>query len=192
MKDWSGNKIADTTNLRDSRIYLQTGSADVTIGPNVMEQLKKQLEIFVDPEKIIYVTTTGAAHTFPTDFNGSGDNPCGTSESPYLSNCEYDGAGAVLKWLYGDLNHRNTGLLSGELLPFAQTVSYGSPGMDQIAYLYVPAPCQGSSTVCRLHVVLHGCTQGYGLIGDKYINNTGYLPWAGKTQSTPSAKGSFC
>ncbi|KAF3397450.1 hypothetical protein DPV78_008306 [Talaromyces pinophilus] len=178
MKDWSGNEIADTTNLRDRRIYLQTGSADVTIGPNVMGQLKKQLEIFVDPEKIIYVTTTGAAHTFPTDFNGSGDNPCGTSESPYLSNCEYDGAGAVLKWLYGDLNHRNTGLLSGELLPFDQTGSYGSPGMDQIAYLYVPAPCQGSSTVCRLHVVLHGCTQGYGLIGDKYINSTGYLPWA--------------
>ncbi|KUL87354.1 hypothetical protein ZTR_04677 [Talaromyces verruculosus] len=164
MKDWSGNEIADTTNLRDSRIYLQTGSADVTIGPNVMGQLKRQLENFVDPEKIIYVTTTGAAHTFPTDFDKSGDNPCGTSESPYLSNCEYDGAGAVLKWLYGDLNPRNTGLLSGELLPFAQTGSYGSPGMDEIAYL--------------LHVVLHGCTQGYGLIGDKYIHNTGYLPWA--------------
>lgn len=137
-----------------------------------------------------YVTTTGAAHTFPVDFDGSGDNDCDKSESPYVSNCDYDGAGAVLKWLYGDLNSRNTRLLSGKLIPFAQTGSYGSPGMDDIAYLYVPAPCQGSSTVCRLHLVLHGCTQGYGLIGDKYINNTGYIPWAGK--STPSAKGSFC
>lgn len=51
MKSWSGNEIADIANLRDRRIYLQTGSADVTIGPNVMGQLKRQLENFVDPEK---------------------------------------------------------------------------------------------------------------------------------------------
>lgn len=115
MKSWSGQEIADIANLRDRRIYLQTGSADITIGPNVMWQLKRQLENFVDPEKIIYVTTTSAAHTFPADFDGSGDNDCDKSESPYVSNCDYDGAGAVLKWLYGDLNSRNTRLLSGNL-----------------------------------------------------------------------------
>jgi hypothetical protein len=178
-KAWSGNEIADVANLRDRKIYMQTGSADVVIGPNVMGQLKKQLQNFADPENIVYVTTTGAAHTFPADFDGLGDNPCDSSESPYLSNCDYDGPGAVLQWLYGRLNPRSTETLSGTIIPFSQTGSYGALGMDDTAYLYLPASCQDTSTVCKLHVVLHGCTQGYGLIGDSYINNTGYNQWAG-------------
>lgn len=179
MKAWSGNEIADATNLMYRRVYMQTGSADGVIGSNVMGQLKDQLQKFTDPDNVIFVTTSGAAHTFPVDFDGQDDNPCDKSESPYISNCGYDGAGAVLDWLYGALNPRNTGSLSGRVISFSQTGTYGAPGMDDTAYLYLPASCQSSSTVCKLHTVLHGCTQGYDMIGDKFVNNTGYKQWAG-------------
>jgi poly(3-hydroxybutyrate) depolymerase len=50
--------------------------------------------------------------------------------------------------------------------------------MDSTGYLYVPANCASGSTVCKLHVALHGCLQSYNNISDKFINNTGYNKWA--------------
>ena len=46
MKAWSGNKIASTSNLASRKIYMQVGSADTTVGPNVMAQLKSTACIF--------------------------------------------------------------------------------------------------------------------------------------------------
>lgn len=159
MKSWSGNEIDDITNLAQRKIYMWVGSADTTVGPNVMSQLKTQLATFDVSTNVSYVETSGAVHTFPTDFDGSGDNSCSNSVSPYISNCNYDGAGAALEWLYGPLNAKNTGTLSGSVIAFDQTGSYGATGMDTTGYLYVPASCQSGSTVCSLHVALHGCLQ---------------------------------
>ena len=60
-----------------------------------------------------YDNTNSAVHTYPTDFNGSGDNACSVSISPYISNCNFDGAGAALQWIHGTLNARNDGALGG-------------------------------------------------------------------------------
>jgi hypothetical protein len=184
MKAWSGNKIDSLGNLGQRRIYMQVGTADTTVGPNVMMQLQSQLSNFDVSSNATFVTTGGAEHTFPTDFNGPGDNVCSESLSPYISNCGYDGAGAVLQWLYGTLNPRNTGTLSGSVLSFSQTGPYGASGMDTTGYLYVPASCKSSTTVCKLHVAVHGCLQSYSLIGSKYIDNTGYTMWAGACLSS--------
>ncbi|RHZ44084.1 putative polyhydroxybutyrate depolymerase [Aspergillus thermomutatus] len=179
MKSWSGSQINPVSNLASRKIYMWTGSADTTVGPNVMSQLKAQLANFDTAANVSYITTSGAVHTFPTDFDGSGDNSCSSSVSPYISNCQYDGAGAVLKWMYGSLNARNTGTLSGSIVSFSQTGEYGASGMDTTGYLYIPKACQaGSSTVCKLHVALHGCLQGYSKIGNDFISNTGYNMWA--------------
>ncbi|CEJ61257.1 Putative Poly(3-hydroxybutyrate) depolymerase [Penicillium brasilianum] len=159
MKSRSGSQIATINNLAQRKIYMWVGSSDTTVGPNVMSAL-------------------GASHTFPTDFDGSEDNSCSTSSSPYISNCNYDGAGAALKWLYGSLTAKNTGTLSGSIVSFDQTGNYVSSGMGSTGYLYVPANCQGGSTVCKLHVALHGCLQSYTSIGSKFIDNTGYNKWA--------------
>jgi hypothetical protein len=145
-----------------------------------MNQLQSQMTNFVDSANISYVKTSGAAHTFPTDFTGSGDNACSSAASPYISNCGYDGAGAALQWLHGTLSAKNTGTLSGSVVSFAQTGNYGASGMDTTAYLYVPQSCQSGSTVCSLHVALHGCQQYYGKIGNKFVQNTGYNNWAGE------------
>jgi hypothetical protein len=179
MKSWSGNKINPVSNLEDRKIYMWTGTADTTVGPNVMSQLKAQLANFDAAANVSYITTSGAVHTFPTDFDATGDNSCSSSVSPYISNCQYDGAGAVLKWMYGTLNARNTGTLSGSIVSFSQTGAYGASGMDTTGYLYVPKACQsGSLTVCKLHVALHGCLQSYSMIGNKFVSNTGYNMWA--------------
>lgn len=148
MKSWSGNKINPVSNLQSRKIYMWTGTADTTVGPNVMSQLKTQLANFASAANVSYITTSGAAHTFPTDFDAAGDNSCSSSVSPYISNCQYDGAGAVLQWMYGPLNARNPGTLSGSIVSFSQTGEYGASGMDTTGYLYVPRACQpGSSTV---------------------------------------------
>jgi poly(3-hydroxybutyrate) depolymerase len=180
MKSWSGNQIDPVSNLEARQVYMEVGSADTTVGPNVMAQLESQLSNFDSAPNVSYVTTSGAGHTFPTNFNGAGDNSCGTTGSPYISNCNYDGAGAALQWMYGQgLNAPNTGTLGGSVLSFAQTGSYGASGMDTTGYLYVPKSCQGGSTVCRLHVALHGCLQSYSNIQMDFVSNTGYNKWAG-------------
>jgi hypothetical protein len=124
--------------------------------------------------------TSGAAHTFPTDFTASGDNSCSSAVSPYISNCSYDGAGAALRWMYGALNARNNGTLGGSVVAFDQSAFVASgQGMDVTGYLYVPAACApGGATVCKLHVALHGCLQSYSNIQMQFVNNTGYNRWA--------------
>ena len=179
MKSWSGNQIDPLSNLDQRKIYFEVGSADITVGPNVESALQEQLANFDTSSNVSYVTTSGAGHTFPTNFDGSGDNACGNTASPYVSNCNYDGAGAVLQWMYGSgLAAPNTGTLGGAVVQFAQTGSYGASGMDTAGYAFVPKSCQGG-TVCRLHVALHGCLQSYSSIQMTFIDNTGYNRWAG-------------
>jgi hypothetical protein len=181
MKSWSGSKIDDIGNIANQRIYLFTGTNDTTVGPHVTDQVY-QLYVgtghFVPAANVRYDNTNSAAHTYPTDFNGSGDNACSVSISPYISNCNFDGAGAALQWIHGTLNVRNDGTLGGKLLQFDQTefVAAGH-GMDSTGWLYVPADCAAGKQ-CRLHVALHGCLQGYASIGADFLNNTGYNRWA--------------
>lgn len=179
INSWSGtSKMDSVSNLANRKIYLWTGTSDYTVGQNVMNQLKSQLSNYYNTSNFSYITSSSAAHTFPTDFDSSGNNSCSSTSSPYISNCSYDGAGAVLKWMYGTLNARNTGTLGGSVVSFDQS-SYLSTSyaMASTGYLYVPANC-AAGQACKLHVALHGCVQNYEKIGDKFINNTGYNKWA--------------
>lgn len=181
MCSWSGDQIDCLCNLKQRRIYLQAGTADDTVGLGITKLLQSQLSRFTEPSSVTFTTSYGAAHTFPTNLDGQGNSPCNQTAPPYISNCGYDGAGAVLKWLYGEsLKDRNTGTLSGSVIPFAQTGMFGAPGLAKTAYVYVPVICQsGGTSVCKLHVALHGCTMNYEQIGDKFVANTGYNLWAG-------------
>jgi poly(3-hydroxybutyrate) depolymerase len=180
MRSWSGSQIDSTGNLASRRIYLWVGSSDTTVGPNVESQLRSELGNFDSSASVSSVVTSGAAHTFPTDFTASGDNSCSSAVSPYISNCSYDGAGAALTWMYGALNARNNGTLGGSVVAFDQSAFVASgQGMDVTGYLYVPAACApGRATVCKLHVALHGCLQSYSNIQMQFVNNTGYNRWA--------------
>ncbi|UNI13278.1 hypothetical protein JDV02_000035 [Purpureocillium takamizusanense] len=177
MKTWSASQIDDVANLKQRKIFMEVGTSDSTVGPNPMNALKQQLSGFATAGNIAFVSRSGQAHTFPTDFDSSGNNACGSSSSPYISNCGYDGAGAVLKWMYGTLLARSSSA-QGTFVNFAQSGKYGSLGMDQTGYLYVPKSCQDGSKVCKLHVALHGCLQTISDIQNKYTVSTGYNLWA--------------
>jgi len=179
MKSWSGNRIDSVANIARQRVYILTGKNDNTVGPNVTRQVKRlyvDVGRFVGEERVKYVELAGANHTFPTDFNRAGDSPCDFLILPYIANCQFDGAGDALQWIYGKLNPPNTGTLGGTLLEFDQTPFMGR-GMDDTGWLYVPASCAAGRR-CALHVALHGCQQTYAMIGGYFLNNTGYNRWA--------------
>lgn len=181
MRAWSGGSIDSISHLAAQKLYLFSGGKDTTVGTSVMDQTYKLYATegaFVPAASVRYDKLASAAHTFPTDFDSAGNNACNSAVSPYISNCGFDGAGAVLQQIYGPLNARNTGNLSGSLVQFDQaTFVSGGNGMDTTAWVYLPAACQAGE-VCQVHVALHGCKQYQGAIGTKFVSNTGYNKWA--------------
>ena len=180
---WSGNRIDDIKNLARQKVYMISGTSDSTVSVSVMNQLYKYYVTdggFIPSANVVFKKDLKAAHTFPTDFDSIGNNACGFASSPYISNCGFDGAGAILEHIYGPLKPRNDGTLGGKFIEIDQAEFLTNPtrhGMDNTAWIYVPKGCADGET-CKLHIVYHGCLQGYQKIGDKYIKNTGYNRWA--------------
>ena len=160
------------------QIYMFVGTSDFTVGPNPMAALRTQYgNNAVPAANVEFVQRASTAHVFPTDFDSTGNNACSSSASPYISNCGYDGAKAVLSKFYGTLNARNNAPAAGNYIEFDQRAFTTNPGVAPTGWVYVPANCAGGAQ-CRVHVALHGCQQSYGNIGDKFIKNTGYTRWA--------------
>ncbi len=176
INSWSGGPIDNKSNVANQKIYLFTGTKDNTVGVNPMLALQQQYANNGVPSvNLIQAANTG--HVFPTDFTSASNNPCSTSFTPYISNCSYDGAKAVLTQFYGALQPRNNAPAATNYREFNQREFTGNPGMADTGWVYVPATCAADAK-CKLHVALHGCTQNYASIGDKFIRNTGYTRWA--------------
>jgi Esterase PHB depolymerase len=180
INNWSGSLIDDKANAANQKIFMFVGSSDSTVGPNPMAGLQTQYaNSGVPAVNRVYVQRSGTAHVMPTDFDATGNNSCGTTASPYIANCGYDGAKAALQHFYGTLNPRNNAPAAGNYLEFNQAeFSGGNPGMATNGWVYIPADCAGGANACKLHVALHGCKQDYGSIGDRFVKNSGYTRWA--------------
>lgn len=178
INNWSGSQIDSKANIANQKIYMFVGNSDTTVGPNPMNGLQTQYtNNGVPAGSLEYVKRNNTAHVFPTDFDAAGNNSCSSSSSPYISNCGYDGAKAVLTKIYGTLNARNNNPAAGNYIEFSQSSFTSNPGMASSGWVYVPSEC-ASGAQCKLHVALHGCQQSYSQIGDKFIKNTGYTRWA--------------
>jgi len=174
-KSWAtAGSIDPVANLSRSKVYLWSGTADNTVVPAVMNDLLTWYQSFVPSNQIVYKHDVASGHAMITDDFGSS---CGTTASPYINNCGFDLAGAMLQQLYGPLNARNNGTLGGTFTEFDQTAFISGHGMATTGWVYVPAACAAGQT-CRLHVVLHGCKQNTATIGTQYVQNTGYNRWA--------------
>jgi hypothetical protein len=115
----------------------------------------------------------------PTDFFGNG---CAINGSPYVDNCNFDTAGEILKTLYGTLNAKNAGVLTGSFINFDQAAFWGNHNpntysMASSGYAYVPSAC-ATGQACKLHVAFHGCLQSASVVGAAYYQNAGYNRWA--------------
>ncbi|MGS5087563.1 extracellular catalytic domain type 2 short-chain-length polyhydroxyalkanoate depolymerase [Hydrogenophaga sp. A37] len=179
IDSYSASGVIDNQSaIAGQKVYLFIGASDTTVGQNPVNALKTQYTSNgVTAANMEHMVRGGAAHTFPTDFDSTGNNGCGSAASPYISNCGYDGAKAVLQKFYGTLNPRNNAPAAGNYIEFNQGEFVSNPGMAATGWAYVPANC-ASGSQCKLHVALHGCQQSTDKIGDRFIKNTGYSRWA--------------
>ena len=178
INNWSGTAIDPKAGIAAQKVFLFVGDSDYTVGPNPVLALQTQYQNNgVPAANLQLVRRSGTAHVFPTDFDATGNNACSSSASPYIGNCGYDGAKAVLSMFYGTLNPRNNAPPASNYIEFDQTAFTANPGVAANGWAYVPGDCAAGAS-CRLHVALHGCQQGYATIGDRFLKNTGYTRWA--------------
>lgn len=170
----AGGRIDPVANLSGTRVYLFSGTRDTVVKPAVMDDLRTYYGSFMPAGNIAYEKTVPAEHAFVTEDYG---NTCAAKGSPYINDCDFDLAGALLKHLYGPLNPRNDGNLSGTFTEFDQGAFVSGHAMAATGWVYVPKSCAAGAQ-CRLHVALHGCKQNSADIGDQFVRGTGYNRWA--------------
>jgi poly(3-hydroxybutyrate) depolymerase len=166
--------IADV--VRD-RIYLFTGTSDHTVAPSIVKDAEKFYEKLGVPEaNIKLVANVPAGHAFVTDDAGSA---CAVSAEPYVVDCGYDQAGALLAQIYGTLQPR-AGTPSGDYLNFNQRpfgANEDNGGLAETGVVYVPKACRDTPG-CRVHIAFHGCSQNRETVGDAFIRESGFARWA--------------
>jgi poly(3-hydroxybutyrate) depolymerase len=175
-KAWAAaGRIDPTSNLAASKVWLFAGAKDSVVVPALGADLKRFYAAFVPAASIVLRDDVPAEHGMPTDDFGSA---CGHRGLPFVNDCDFDGAGELLRHLIGALQPRNDGALKGRFVEFDQHefIAAGQ-GMAPTGRLFVPTDCTPSAS-CRLHVVLHGCGQNVESMGDVYVQRTGYNRWA--------------
>ncbi|MGK2923013.1 MAG: extracellular catalytic domain type 2 short-chain-length polyhydroxyalkanoate depolymerase [Methyloceanibacter sp.] len=162
--------IAPLAALSDHNVYLYSGNDDQTVTRPVVEAAKE----FYDKAGVALGNVTlvkgAGGHAFITEEGGA---VCGLSEGPYVSDCDYDQARAILGWMYGPLEPASAEP-QGEFFVFDQE-AFSEPG-DSFAdegVVYIPSTCR-SEPGCRVHVALHGCRQSRESVGDTFIKDTGF------------------
>lgn len=178
--DFANKKLIDNpSQVKNSQVYILTGKNDRTVvRPVVDKAVEFYRKLGVPTASLKFVDQLNVGHAFPTDNYG---NSCATaSDSPWISNCNYDAAGDLLKHIYGNLNTKTTAN-SKNFFIFSQTpYTQNDPAkisMANKAIAYIPTACQNNES-CTLHVVFHGCRQTLEEMGDTFYKNAGYAEWA--------------
>src|SRR5262249_46864712 len=110
-------EIDDLSGLADDNVYLFSGNEDQTVTRPVVEAAAEFLkEAGVNPQNLTLVEKEGG-HAFITEEGGAA---CGIIGSPYVSDCDYDQALAILGWIYGPLTPPARGEVKGSFVLFDQ------------------------------------------------------------------------
>jgi len=162
--------IAPLSALANHNVYLFSGNDDQTVTRPVVQAAKRFYDLAGVGLGNVTLVEGAGGHAFITEEGGAA---CGLSEEPYVSDCDYDQARAILGWIYGPLEPASPAP-QGEFLVFDQQ-AFAEPG-DGFAdegVVYVPLACR-SEPGCRVHVALHGCRQSRETVGDRFIKETGF------------------
>jgi hypothetical protein len=161
--------------LAEDKIYLFTGGADRIVASSVVEAAREfYVRAGVPKPNIKLETRNDAGHAFLTEATGTA---CGASAPPFLSDCDYDQAGTILRWIYGDLA-APTAKTTGKFVRFDQTeLVNGDADMSKEGVVYIPTSC-AEKAGCRVHIALHGCEQNEDAVGMKFIEDSGFARWA--------------
>lgn len=163
--------------VRSDRVYLFTGQEDRTVVPAIVAAANEFYRaVGIDGGRIAFVDDMPAGHAFVTEDKGLA---CDVTASPYIVDCNYDMAGALLKHIYGDLNPKGDAPI-GEVITFDQAEfleGLGSHGMADSGAVYISPECRKEGG-CRVHIAFHGCNQSTASVGDSFITDSGFLAWA--------------
>jgi poly(3-hydroxybutyrate) depolymerase len=170
-------RIDPIAGVKADRVYLFSGSEDRTVVPAIVAAAAEFYKALGLPaESIEHVTKLAAGHAFVTEEHGLA---CAETGKPYVVDCDYDQASALLRHIYGELNPPSASP-AGEFVVFDQrpfTRDLGDHGLGEQGIAYVPEACR-SDEGCRVHVAFHGCDQSRTAIGDAFARETGYDRWA--------------
>lgn len=171
------NKIDPLASVRRDRIYLFTGREDRTVVPAIVGAAREFYRaIGVTDDRIEFVDNLPAGHAFVTEDKGL---TCDETASPYIVDCNYDMAGALLGHIYGELNPK-AAARAGDIVTFDQSEflqDLSGHGLAEAGAVYISPECRDKGG-CRVHVAFHGCSQNMGAIGDTFITDSGFLAWA--------------
>lgn len=159
--------------LNSQPVYLFSGTEDTTVYPGVMKKVQEQYQKF-GVHNITTKFDIPAEHSIVTDYYG---NECDFNGSPYINNCGYDTAGALLKAIHSGIEHDRVDMIDGNLFKFDQTKFRSWVSMADEAYAYIPSSCQKGEP-CSIHLNFHGCLQNHENIGLTYVKYAGYNRWA--------------
>lgn len=166
--------IADVTG---DRLYLFSGKNDHTVVPAIVAAARDfYKDLGVPEQQILYVADLPAGHAFITDDRGPA---CDYSGRPYIVDCDYDQAGALLAQIYGPLNPPAP-KPDGQLQVFDQeafTKDLSNHGLSDEGLVYVPRACRTTGG-CRVHIAFHGCGQNRTFVGDAFARDSGFARWA--------------
>ena len=172
---WARDGLIDaTTNLATSKVYLFSSGSDTVVKEATTIALKVYYQNYLPAANIVHKQDVVSEHAFVTDNYGA---TCLTKASPFINNCGFDLAGALLQHLYGPLVASKTDGLVGNLNEFDQTPFATGHGMGASGWIYLPKSCAAGVT-CRVHVALHGCKQNSTDVGQEFVHNAGYNRWA--------------
>jgi poly(3-hydroxybutyrate) depolymerase len=181
--EWArGGDIDDPHNVANQHIYIFAGYNDSIVNPKVGDAAYRFYLHYLAGQSngnMFYQSAIGAGHSQVTVDYGE---PCNQNEGDFIDHCNYDQAGKILQHIYGALNPKNRGALSGKTIAFDQREltspeSPASYSMAETGYVYVPASCAAQQP-CRVHIALHGCKQNFETIQGHYIQHAGYNEWA--------------
>lgn len=169
-------RIDPLDGLKGDKVYIFSGGNDETVERAVVERAAELYrELGVPEGNIAFVKHEQAAHAFITEDGGLA---CGKSGAPFINDCDYDQAKAILEALYGALKGPAQAA-DNRYMTFDQT-GFGAgarSGLDSEGMAYVPEACSRAGG-CAVHVVFHGCKQGREKLGGGFVKPSGFARWA--------------
>jgi poly(3-hydroxybutyrate) depolymerase len=167
--------IDDPRNLGDDPVFLVSGGRDRFVPRAIGDAVETLYGAFVAPERIESVHLAPAAHGMISAGFGIA---CGDFGRPFVNDCGYDAAGALLAHLYGPLEPPAAAVGPPAAFDQAAFVDAGRiHGLAATGRIYVPQTCAAAGG-CRLHVALHGCLQSVEAVGEAFVAGAGYNRWA--------------
>ncbi|MCO6418067.1 PHB depolymerase family esterase [Siccirubricoccus sp. KC 17139] len=180
----AAGRIDPLAALAGARLYAFTGDADTVVRSETVRRavaLYQALGV-----KATNITLQDGAlpgghpgHGWITETAGGA---CPAEAPPYVNDCDFDLAGAVLQALYGPLEPkgraRDAGLIRFDQAEFGPGGKLRRHGLGEVGAIYLPEGCGAAAPGCRLHVALHGCRQSLEAVGEAFLRQNGLNDWA--------------